>query len=110
MHHLHFRYWISKKSTSLFYSRYVSNDAVEENPVHQSVTAEIKKYDELTVEKEEKPKPKPTRQKFKKASDVEIKLNTGMVKIILSLVVRKPVFGVSDQVRHITGCTVTEAG
>ena len=65
-----------------FYSRYVSNDAIEENPVHQSVTAEIKKYDELTVEKEEKPKPKPTRQKFKKASDVEIKLNTGMLKII----------------------------
>ena len=28
----------------------------------------------------------------------------------LSLVVRKPVFGVSDQVRHKPGCTITEAG
>ena len=26
----------------------------------------------------------------------------------MSLVVRKPVFGVSDQVRHKQGCTVTE--
>ena len=28
----------------------------------------------------------------------------------LSLVVRKPVFGVSDQVRHKPGCTATEDG
>ena len=28
----------------------------------------------------------------------------------VSLVVRKPVFGVSDQVRHKPGCTVTEDG
>ena len=28
----------------------------------------------------------------------------------LSLVVRKPVFGVSDQVRHKLGCTTTEDG
>ena len=28
----------------------------------------------------------------------------------LSLVVRKPVFGVSDQVRHKPGCTTTEDG
>ena len=28
----------------------------------------------------------------------------------LSLVGRKPVFGVSDQVRHMPGCTVTEDG
>ena len=28
----------------------------------------------------------------------------------MSLVVRKPVFGVSDQVRHKPGCTVTEDG
>ena len=28
----------------------------------------------------------------------------------LSLVVRKPVFGVSDQVRHKAGCTATEDG
>ena len=28
----------------------------------------------------------------------------------LSLVVRKPVFGVSDQVRHKPGCTITEYG
>ena len=28
----------------------------------------------------------------------------------LSLVLRKPVFGVSDQVRHKPGCTVTEDG
>ena len=31
-------------------------------------------------------------------------------KYHMSLVVRKPVFGVSDQVRHKTGCTVTEVG
>ena len=29
--------------------------------------------------------------------------------IYMSLVLRKPVFGVSDQVRHKPGCTVTEA-
>ena len=28
----------------------------------------------------------------------------------MSLVVRKPVFGVSDQVPHKTGCTATEDG
>ena len=28
----------------------------------------------------------------------------------MSLVVRKPVFGVSDQVRHKQGCTITEDG
>ena len=28
----------------------------------------------------------------------------------MSLVVRKPVFGVSDQVRHKLGCTATEDG
>ena len=28
----------------------------------------------------------------------------------MSLVVRKPVFGVSDQVRHNPGCTATEDG
>ena len=28
----------------------------------------------------------------------------------MSLVVRKPVFGVSDQVRHKPGCTITEDG
>ena len=28
----------------------------------------------------------------------------------MSLVVRKSVFGVSDQVRHISGCTATEDG
>ena len=28
----------------------------------------------------------------------------------MSLVVRKPVFGVSDQVRHEPGCTTTEDG
>ena len=28
----------------------------------------------------------------------------------MSLVVRKPVFGVSDQVRHKPGCTATEDG
>ena len=30
--------------------------------------------------------------------------------IIMSLVLRKPVFGVSDQVRHKPGCTATEDG
>ena len=30
--------------------------------------------------------------------------------VYLSLVVRKPVFGVSDQVRHKPGCTATEDG
>ena len=28
----------------------------------------------------------------------------------MSLIVRKPVFGVSDQVPHKPGCTVTELG
>ena len=28
----------------------------------------------------------------------------------MSIVVRKPVFGVSDQVRHKSGCTTTEDG
>ena len=31
-------------------------------------------------------------------------------KVILSLVVRKPAFGVSDQVRHKPGCTIKEDG
>ena len=31
-------------------------------------------------------------------------------KIQLSLVLRKPVFGVSDQVRYNPGCAVTEDG
>ena len=29
---------------------------------------------------------------------------------IMSLVMRKPLFGVSDQVRHKAGCTATEDG
>ena len=33
-----------------------------------------------------------------------------LCKYHMSLVVRKPVVGVSDQVRHKTGCTVTEVG
>ena len=34
-----------------------------------------------------------------------------MIAQLLSLVVRKPVFGVSDQVRHKSGCfTATEDG
>ena len=32
------------------------------------------------------------------------------VKVHLSLVVRKPVFGVSNQVQHKPGCTATEDG
>ena len=32
---------------------------------------------------------------------------TGKFHVIMSLVVRKPVFGVSDQVRHKPGCTDT---
>ena len=31
-------------------------------------------------------------------------------KCYMSLVLRKPVFGVSDQVRHKPGCTATENG
>ena len=31
-------------------------------------------------------------------------------KVHMSLVVRKPVFGVFDQVRHKPGCTATEDG
>ena len=40
------------------------------------------------------------------------KANIIMGKFVfhLSLVVRKPVFGVSDQVRHKPGCTATEEG
>ena len=63
--------------------RYVSKDALEENPIHQSVTAEIKKFDELTVEKKTKPKSKPVKQQFKKASDIEIKLNTGIIMLLI---------------------------
>ena len=33
-----------------------------------------------------------------------------IIKLNLSLVVRKPVFGVSDQVRHKPVCTATEDG
>ena len=33
-----------------------------------------------------------------------------LLNYYLSLVVRKPVFGVSDQVPHKPGCTVTEGG
>ena len=33
-----------------------------------------------------------------------------MISRDMSLVVRKPVFGVSDQVRHKPGCTATEDG
>ena len=36
------------------------------------------------------------------------KYRLGMVSYKLSRVVRKPVFGVSDQVRHKPGCTATE--
>ena len=32
------------------------------------------------------------------------------IRVNMSLVVRKPVFGVSDQVRHKPGSTATEAG
>ena len=35
-------------------------------------------------------------------------LTHGPNNIEMSLVVRKPVFGVSDQVRHKPGCTATE--
>ena len=35
-------------------------------------------------------------------------LNAGAIK--MSLVVRKPVFGVSDQIRHKQGCKATEDG
>ena len=34
----------------------------------------------------------------------------GLSYLHMSLVVRKPVFGVSDQVRHKPGCTSTEDG
>ena len=33
-----------------------------------------------------------------------------LVLVNMSLVLRKPVFGVSDQVRHKPGCTATEDG
>ena len=33
-----------------------------------------------------------------------------LISLHMSLVVRKPVFGVSDQVQHNPGCTVTEDG
>ena len=35
-------------------------------------------------------------------------LNQSQVFHSISLVVRKPVFGVSDQIRHKPGCVVTE--
>ena len=61
----------------------MSKDALEENPIHQSVTAEIKKFDELTVEKKTKPKSKPVKQQVKKAGDIEIKLNTGIIMLLI---------------------------
>ena len=36
--------------------------------------------------------------------------SSGLKKNHMSLVVRKPVFGVSDEVRHKRGCTATEDG
>ena len=36
--------------------------------------------------------------------------NTVLFKMYMSLVVRKPVFGVSDKVPHKPGCTATEDG
>ena len=46
-------------------------------------------------------------------NDVHNVAHTGFLKMMLyymSLVLRKPVFGVSDQVRHKLGCTATEDG
>ena len=49
-------------------------------------------------------------------STYKIDFNEELTKIIfqlssnMSLVVRKPVFGVSDQIRHKPGCTTTEDG
>ena len=41
----------------------------------------------------------------------EVVLSTKVLfRLHMSLVVRKPVFGVSDQVRHKSGCTATENG
>ena len=39
-----------------------------------------------------------------------IKLSVKHFQNEMSLVLRKPVFGVSDQVRHKPGCTATEDG
>ena len=60
-------------------------------------------------------------ENIRSKSDVDISSITGTrtepvdtniseVQNKLSLVVRKPVFGVSDQVRHKPGCAVTEGG
>ena len=42
---------------------------------------------------------------IKEANSLILYMNRNM-----SLIVRKPVFGVSDQVRHKPGCTATEDG
>ena len=43
--------------------------------------------------------------------DLNLKISLILAILIhMSLVVRKPVFGVSDQVRHKPGCTATEDG
>ena len=48
--------------------------------------------------------------KYKWYFDLEIMSFRSFKVLHMSLVVRKPVFGVFDQVRHKPGCTATEDG
>ena len=49
-------------------------------------------------------------QKNKKAETRNDVIRTGRYSFNMSFVLRKPVFGVSDQVRHKPVCTATEDG
>ena len=42
--------------------------------------------------------------------DEDFNFKEGSIWSYMSLIVRKPVLGVSDQVRHKLGCTATEDG
>ena len=46
----------------------------------------------------------------KEAEEARDLLDAAKKKVNMSLLVRKPVFGVSDQVPNKPGCTVTEDG
>lgn len=58
----------------IFIIRYVSKDALEENEIHQNVTAEMEKFEKISSKKETKSSKK---ARYKKTTEREIKLNTG---------------------------------
>ena len=86
-------------------------DSVGEDDKPKGVTAAQRQR-----EREEKRKKKERKSAERRRKD---KLKKGILSrkkhcecpfLHMGLVVRKPVFGVSDQVRHKLGCTATEDG